>query len=172
LRRSFDPLDMRAMQRAADRIGATGDNSAVEAFLASPEALYFYEVVESNGGSKRHFLEQQVALAHTIYPPLARLLQITGEHRAFDARDWEELAPLLQDPNLSDALQKFCRKIVRHHSFLEIVRRALKRAFWHFVHPHLPRVESQLLAGKWQRHPGGHIEDLAQKIRKLCQDVV
>ena len=114
IRPSFVPSDMRRMQLASERLLATGDNSAVEAWSARCK-LYLYEDV-ANLGSKWRFLQQQVDLAQTISPNLAKLLALFGGDRRLpqrslntplDKKQMDELEQLLNDPNLGNATLKF-----------------------------------------------------------------
>ncbi len=153
IRPCFDPKDMECLQLASERLLTTGDNSAVEAWC-SKCILYFYEDV-ANAGTKWKFLQQQVDLAKTFSPNLARLLAIFGgDHRCFDrnsvnkpldVKQMTELENLLDDPKLSDATLQLCNHIIANYSFEEILEGALKRTVWHHVIPDLARVEAEAL---------------------------
>jgi hypothetical protein len=152
VRPSFAQSDMRRMQLASERLLATGDNSAVEAWCSRCK-LYLYEDV-AICGCKWRFLQQQVDLAMTISPNLSRLLALFGgDCRLSDPSLNETLSPqkmteiehLLRDPNLGDATLQFCDHIVEKYSFKEILERALKRAVWHHCIPELALVEAEAL---------------------------
>lgn len=70
------------MQLIADRLLATGDNTAIESICCFPK-LYFYEDVH-NGGCKNKFLEQQINIANE---KLARLLDLFGSNFNLFAED-------------------------------------------------------------------------------------
>ncbi|NGX46591.1 MAG: hypothetical protein K940chlam2_01787 [Chlamydiae bacterium] len=147
VRTSFAPSDMAPMQLAAERILATGDNSAVEAFCARCQ-LYLYEDV-SNGGCKWRFLQQQVDLAKTISPNLGKLLALFGDDRRLEqsSRDGRmaEIEPLLQDPDLGKATLALCTHITENYSFDSVLEGALKRTAWHHVIPELATIEAETL---------------------------
>ena len=84
VRPSFSPKDMKRMQLASERLLATGDNSAAEAW-ASRCKLYLYEDV-ANLGCKWRFLQQQVDLAQSISPNLAKLVALFCGDERMDPR--------------------------------------------------------------------------------------
>ncbi len=142
VRPSFLPNDMKRMQLASERLLATGDNSAAEAWAAQCK-LYLYEDV-SNAGGKWKFLRQQVDLARAISPNLAELLALFGGDDRFadnplnkplDKTRMERLERLLSDPDLGNATLKFCNKIVNEYSFEEILEGQVKRVAWKHYDP-------------------------------------
>jgi hypothetical protein len=139
LRPSFVPIDMKRMQLASERLLATGDNSAVEAW-SSRCKLYLYEDV-ANLGSKWKFLQQQVDFAKTISPNLAKLLALFGGDRrlpqpslnmAFDKAKMDQLERLLEDPDLGSATIRFCNQIIKNYSFNEVLEGTVKRVAWQY----------------------------------------
>lgn len=146
VRPSFIPNDMKQLQLASERLLATGDNSAAEAW-ASRCKLYLYE----NFGLKGEFLQQQVDLAKSISPNLAKLLalfadgKIIGEHKPLNEEKMAELERLLNDPNLSDATIKFCNQIIQNYSFKELLEGGIKRTVWHRMIPELAGIEADAL---------------------------
>lgn len=147
VRTSFAPSDMAPMQLAAERILATGDNSAVEAFCARCQ-LYLYEDV-ANGGCKWRFLQQQVDLAKTISPNLGKLLALFGGDRRLEKSSPDErmaeIELLLQDPELGKATLALCTHITENYSFDSVLEGALKRTAWHHVIPELATIEAETL---------------------------
>ena len=134
IRPSFTPEDVFCLQLAAERILATGDNSAIEAFC-SRCSLYVYEALRH----KREFFKQQQALAEDVSPTLARLLRLFAENS--DQRS--ELANLLNDPLLKTHTLQFCQMISSRFSFQERLQAALKRVVWQAVRPDLKELEEQ-----------------------------
>lgn len=140
-RSSFDPNDMRRMQLASERLLATGDNSAAEAWGARCK-LYLYEDV-ANGGSKWRFLEQQVDLAQTISPNLAKLLALFGGdsrlipepslNKPFSREEMVQMEQLLNDPDLGNDTLAFCNDIIKNYSFYEVLEETIKRIGWQYT---------------------------------------
>lgn len=152
VRPSFTPNDMRQIQLASERLLATGDNSAVEAWCARCK-LYLYEDV-ANGGCKWRFLQQQVDLAQTISPNLSKLLALFGGDRRLSdhfpnkplsSQKMEEIEQLLNDPHLSTATLQFCEHITSNYSFDEVFEAAIKRTVWHHCIPELAKIEGDTL---------------------------
>ena len=114
-RSKFSPHDMKCLQLASEGILATGDNTACEAFAAKC-AFYLYEDV-ANGGTKKEFLQQQIAIARQISPDLARLLELGGQNRPLTADEREEAKRILKDPYLKQHTVQFCETITTHYSF-------------------------------------------------------
>ncbi len=151
-RSSFVPSDMKYMQLAAERLLATGDNSAIEAWCARCK-LYLYEDV-ANMGCKWRFLQQQVDLAQIISPSLSKLLALFGGdqrlpepflNQTLDKKKMTELEELLNDPQLSDATLRFCDHIISHYAFPAILEGSLKRAAWHYLIPELAQIEAEAI---------------------------
>lgn len=148
VRPSFIPHDMKQLQLASERLLATGDNSAAEAW-ASRCKLYLYE----NFSEKGEFLQQQIDLAKSISPNLAKLLELfadgkikwTHSHKPLNEEKMAELERLLNDPNLSDATIKFCNQIVQNYSFKEVLEGGIKRIVWHLMIPELAGIEANAL---------------------------
>jgi len=154
LRPAFSPNDIKQLQLSSDRLLATGDNTAVEAWCARCK-LYLYEDV-ANGGCKWRFLQQQVDLAKTISPNLSRLLALFGGDRRlpnridllskdFSAETLAEIELILDDPNIEKETFKFCKTIVEKFSFEEVLKAALKRCAWQYYLPELVKLESETL---------------------------
>ncbi len=140
----FSPKDVFFMQLAAERLLATGDNSAAESW-SSRCKLYLYENL-SYFGFKREFLEQQVGLALEFSPSLSRLLSLFGGlegevNTPFNAGQLKEAELLLTDPHLAEATLQFCDYILANYSFSGVLQGAIKRAVWHYVMPELSEVE-------------------------------
>jgi len=141
VRPSFISSDMKQLQLASERILATGDNSAAEAW-SSRCKLYLYETI----WHKTSFLEQQVNLAKDISPNLAKLLAMFGEeNRPFEKEQMSELEQILSDPNLSDATLKFCDRIIQDYSFEPVLEGGIKRTVWHRTIPELAEIEAATL---------------------------
>lgn len=162
----FAPDDMRWLQLASERLLATGDNSAAEAFAARCQ-LYFYEDVDSKPGYKWRFLQQQVDLAHQFSPNFAKLLALFGGDKRYPSYNASlnkplnreqmiEMEQLLNAPNLSSATLQFCHHIIDNYSFeknLEIsLEGSLKRAAWHRANPELLSKEKNSL---WREYLEG-----------------
>lgn len=142
LRPSFMPSDMRRLQLASERMLATGDNSAAEAWAARCK-LYVYEDVH-NGGCKKRFLMQQIALANKIFPEIGELLNLFGAKRSSDDLSEEEMKraeEILLNPELPAKTLELCNTITQNYSFQSILKGALKRAAWHHVLPELEHIE-------------------------------
>jgi hypothetical protein len=157
VRSSFAPDDMKQLQLASERLVATGDNSAVEAWCARCK-LYLYEDV-AKGGCKWKFLQQQVDLAEKISPNLSRLLALFGgderlpkplRNQRLDKQKMEELEQLLNDPKLGQATLQFCHHITKNYSFEPLFEGAIKRILWHHCIPELIRTESETLDEEFQ----------------------
>jgi hypothetical protein len=149
IRPSFTPTDMKWLQLASERILATGDNTPTEAWCARCR-LYFYENI---GGDKDAFLAQQIDLAKSISPNLARILQLfagQGNRRYLFKTEKAEMQQLLEDPDLDEATLKFCAQIIENYSFAEVIEGALKRAAWHYVLPELSQIEASTLDGEFR----------------------
>ncbi|HXF29838.1 MAG TPA: DUF562 domain-containing protein, partial [Chlamydiales bacterium] len=145
VRPSFLPYDMKMLQLAAERLLATGDNTAAEAWAARCK-LYQYENV-SNCGCKTTFLAQQVALAKTVSLSLARFIEIAGQssrHELPEADLFEAIA-LVESDGFSKATQEFCRVIAQNYSFKPVLEGALKRAAWMHTLPELMKEEAEAL---------------------------
>jgi hypothetical protein len=142
---SFSADDMRQMQLAAERLLATGDNSAIEAWCARCR-LYLYETWPH----KKVFLQQQMNVAKEISPSLSRLLCLFGgddKSSILSKEEMIEVEQLLNDPELSTATLQLCKKITTSYSFSEVLEGALKRSAWHHCIPDLARVEAESFDG-------------------------
>ncbi len=157
VRPNFTPSDMKCLQLSSERILATGDNSAVEAWCARCK-LYLYEDV-ANGGCKWRFLQQQVDLAETISPNLSKLLALFGEDRRLlknalnsplSAEKMAEMEECLLDPHLSESTEQFCHLITTQYSFGKVLEGSLKRAAWHHIIPELQEVEAKALSREFR----------------------
>ena len=141
VRSSFSPDDMKCLQLSSERLLATGDNTAAEAW-ASKCILYLYEVV----GDKNLFLEQQVAVANEIYPPLGEFIQLTGISRSLFPKEMRKVTKILEnDPYLPQATLDFCNHITKYYSFTPVLEGALKRTAWHTTIPHLMQMEEDTM---------------------------
>ncbi|NGX39600.1 MAG: hypothetical protein KR126chlam1_00932 [Chlamydiae bacterium] len=158
MRPSFSPGDMRRLQLASERLLATGDNSAAEAW-ASRCKLYHYEIFSPI--TKEKFLQQQIAVAKDIYTPLGELLDLVGSNDELSSVQMKELFSLLQDPKLHEKTLAFCQYVTENYSFAENLEGGLKRAAWNGVMPGVEdegplalcsRVEAFIES---QRVPGG-----------------
>jgi hypothetical protein len=143
LRPWFHPQDMKFLQLASERLLATGDNTAAEAW-ASKCILYLYEDV-ANMGCKWKFVEQQVDLAMTVYPPLGKFIRLCAQINTLSKGEVDQVIQILQDPRLSKATLDFCNKIVENYSFEELLEGALKRTAWHQVLPKLAEAEAEVM---------------------------
>jgi len=146
VRPSIDPKDMRRIQLASERLLATGDNSALEAWCARC-ILYFYEDV-ANHGDKWRFLQQQVESTKLFSPTLSRLLALFGNDRRLSPEDHyttAKMEELLKDPGLPEATFQFCKFIAKNYSFREVLEGAIKRAAWHHCMPELADIEMKTL---------------------------
>ena len=144
LRPSFRPNDMKYLQLASERLLATGDNSAAEAWAARCK-LFVYEDV-ANLGCKNEFLKQQIELANSISPNLGTLL------RMFDMRnppltdeEMDLVIKILQSPSLAKETLQFCHLITQNYSFKNILEGALKRTAWHHCIPELMNDEIDVM---------------------------
>jgi hypothetical protein len=136
LRPSFKPNDMKWLQLASERILATGDNTAAEAWAARCK-LYVYEDV-ANHGCKNAFLKQQVELANTISLNLGTLLQTFGRNNPpLSTEEMDQMIAILQNPSLSKDTLQFCNLITQNYSFGKILEGALKRTAWLHCMPEL-----------------------------------
>jgi len=153
----FKPPDVRRLQLSAERLLATGDNSAVEAWSARCK-LYLYEDIETIG-CKWRFLQQQVDLAKTVSPNLGKLLALFGGDRRLPDPSLNkpltpdkmaEMEALLHDPELPRATLQFCNLITTHYSFYSVLEGALKRAVWHHCLPELAPLEATTLDPSFQ----------------------
>ncbi len=140
VRSRFSPNDMKNLQLASERLFATGDNSAAESF-ASRCKLYLYEDLAD--GCKWLFLQQQIALAHALFPPFGRLLALGGKLEPLTEAEWEETQKILQDPLLTEATMLFCRVITVQYSFAEKFEGFIKRKAWHQCIPSLIDIEAE-----------------------------
>jgi len=151
MRPFFQPEDMKNLQLAAERLLATGDNTAAESW-ASKCKLYLYEDIgNSTTGCKRRFLAQQVKLASSIYPPLGELLRIAGTLWSVPKKKMETVRKILADPKLSKKTVEFCHKVIKDYSFSEILEGGLKRAAWHYVLPSLIQAEADAMDGAFKK---------------------
>lgn len=152
IRPSFLPCDMKQMQLASERLLATGDNTALEAWCARCK-LYLYEDV-ANLGCKWRFLQQQVDLAKTISPALSELLALFGGDKRLPNNSLNEplnieqmskIEELLNDPTLSEATIEFCHHITENYSFQNVLIGAIKRTAWHYIIPELAQLEADVI---------------------------
>lgn len=166
VRPKFNPVDMKCMQLASERLLATGDNSAVESWCVRCK-LYLYEDV-SNMGCKWRFLQQQVDLAKTISPNLSKLLALFGGDKRLPDRflnvplseeKMAEMELLLNDPNLSDETLQFCDKITGDYSFDKVLAAALLRTAWHHYLPELAKIEAESMDEAFQSGLVNYVKD-------------
>jgi hypothetical protein len=138
--------DFKQIQLASERLMATGDNSAAEAWCARCK-LFLYENVDN--GCKAPFVRQQVQLAETFSPNLAMILHLFGTIRRgewFNCQSFRtEMEGLLSKPEISDDTLTFCQKIAQDYSFEPVLQGAIKRAVWHHVLPELQGVEAEAM---------------------------
>ena len=146
VRSSFNPNDMKMMQLAAERLLATGDNSAVEAFCARCK-LYVYENVRNSPIVKQSFLKQQIKAAASISQEVSRLLELFGNaKKLFSAEQIQELQGIFKKKNLGEETIRFCDEIVKNYSFRFLFEGALKRVAWHTTNPEkFTQVEMEAL---------------------------
>lgn len=138
---TFSPSDMKWLQLAAERLLATGDNSATEAWAARCK-FYMYEV---HGIFKHKFLQQQVEVARRIRPELGEILELGAKSAVLSEEEMARCIEILQEPALADATLQFCRDVINNYSFQEILEGALKRTAWHHVLPHLIDEEADAM---------------------------
>ncbi len=150
----FTPEDVFFMQLAAERLLATGDNSAVESWCSRCK-LYLYEDV-NNWGYKWKFLSEQVSLAAEFSPQLSRLLSLFGGscrnrslNKPFTDEEIDEVEEILKDPGLAEATLQFCDHIVTNYSLAEVLEGSIKRSLWHKLKPNLLEVESKAFPKKF-----------------------
>ncbi len=132
IRPSFKPNDMKQLQLASERLIATGDNTAIESWAARCK-LYLYECFPH----KAEFLNQQITLAKTIAPSVAKLLEYSVST--------SELEEILKDPALAEDTLKFCKYITEHCSFDPIFEAGIKRTAWHHTIPELMTIEEDII---------------------------
>ena len=175
----FSPEDMRLLQLAAERLLATGDNSAVEALCARC-ILYLYEDVD-NVSCKNRFLQQQVDEAKKISPILSQLLALFGGdkrlpnyslNKPLNAQQMAEIECLLHDPDLSDATLRFCNHIVKNFSFYKVVEGALKRVAWHYLCPELSQIEATALDESFRLRLVAYLQAQVQVNEEMTPDKV
>lgn len=146
LRESFSPSDMRLLQLASERLLATGDNSAAEAWAARCKLYVYEDVANAWDGCKKAFLEQQVELAKTISSDLGTLLQLFGRtDPSLSADEMSQVVEILRDPSLSQETLQFCNHITTNYSFGDVLEAVLKRAAWHYYIPELMNEESDVM---------------------------
>lgn len=172
IRPAFTPFDIKQMQLAAERLLATGDNSAVESWCARCK-LYVYEDVK-NMGCKWRFLQQQVDVAQTISPSLSQLLALFGGDRRsyhdsltnkpLDETNRRKMEELLNRPDLSDATLQFCDRITSDYSFDDVLEGALKRAAWHHLIPQLMEVEANTIDEEFRSGFISYLKDPAKRV--------
>jgi hypothetical protein len=152
-RRHFPPQDMKWLQLAAERLLATGDNSAVESWCARCK-LYVYEDVNELFGCKWLFLQQQVDLAQTISPALGKLLALFGGDQRyypgplnmqFTTAQMNELEALLATPDLGEKTLQFCQIVTTNYPFDKALEGAIKRCVWNYLLPALQQIEADAL---------------------------
>lgn len=142
LRKSFTPNDMKYLQLSSERIMATGDNSAAEAFQARCK-LYVYEIYnDPKVGFKDRFLKQQIKIAQEIYPPLAKFLDLKANPKKGTGG---QIFDILKDPKLSEKTLEFCQRITKKYSFKKPLLGDLKRKAWHHVKSGLLDLEAELI---------------------------
>ena len=152
---------MRKLQLASERLIATGDNTAVEAWGARCK-LYIYEDV-ATGGCKFKFLQQQIALAKMVSSSLARLLELGGKER-LSAEERGEAVMILKDPLLANSTLQFCKVITDNYSFHNVLEGSLKRALWHHLEPSLIDHEVSSLGKEFYSQLVNFQIDVPQKI--------
>lgn len=144
LRPSFKPNDMKYLQLASERLLATGDNSAAEAWAARCK-LFVYEDV-ANLGCKNEFLKQQIELANSISPNLGTLLRIFDRRNPpLNDEEMDLVIKILQSPSLAKETMQFCNLITQNYSFKNILEGALKRVAWHHCIPELMNEEIDVM---------------------------
>lgn len=175
IRARFSPIDMHYLQRASERLLATGDNSALESWSAGCK-LYLYEDLSKYGnGSKRRFLEQQMEVAEQFSPSLRRLLEIFGylpdademAKGSLSQNRMEEAAQLLEDPDLPEATFRMCRHIVSQYSFAKVLEVALMRSAWHSSLPQLAQIEEEMLPDDFKSSVVQYL-DSAPRLKKIA----
>lgn len=125
-----------------------------------------YEDV-ANMGFKSRFLQQQVDLAQTLSPNLAKLLALFGGDRRLpqnflnqplSREKMEEIEQFLNDPALSQATLQFCEHITSNYSFEEVLEGAIKRTVWHHCLADLVKIESEALDEGFQKGFVSHLK--------------
>lgn len=165
VRQSFLPTDMKRLQLASERILATGDNTAAEAW-ASRCILYLYEDV-SNLGCKEAFLQQQVAIASKIDSQLAEFLRIGGKNDPLSKEEMDFMITCLQNPSFSQHTLDFCTYITEHFSFRDVLEGALKRVAWQYCLPELVDIEITCLDDSVKQGILDHFKDFTTQEQLL-----
>ncbi len=149
VRPSFKPSDMKYLQLASERLLATGDNTAAEAWAAKCK-LYVYEDV-ANKGCKGDFLKQQVEVAKTISQDLGTLLHLFGKNNVpLSSEEMEQAVSILQNSSLAEETLQFCQQITQQYSFAPVLEGALKRAAWQQCIPKLIEEEADAMDRTWK----------------------
>lgn len=143
---SISPDDFRRLQLASDRLLATGDNSAAEAWAARPPRLYLYEDI----GFKNDFLEQQIRVAKKVAPLLGEILCLFSSVIRFEEIEISILTKLLQKDSLEEDVSKFCQYIIHNFSLEPIFKGAILRAAWHAANPNLMEEEVDATRQIWE----------------------
>ena len=146
LRENFSYVDVKYMQLAAERILATGDNSAAEAWCAKCK-LYLYDVYAL--GCKDIFLNQQVKVANECSENVGKLLELFYSYRHEESVNTKQefdqknhlFRSLLNAPSLQNETLAFCDKIIKDFDFEKILENSLKRCVWNHVNPNLKKIE-------------------------------
>lgn len=168
LRPAFKPLDMRRLQLAAERLLGTGDNSAAEN-MAARCILYLYEPITE--GAKTRFLDQQIGIANTISPDLAKLLDLFKTVDFTDVsvhKQIQEVERILQRPTLSQETMQFCKTITDNFSFKPILKAAILRTLWHNAIPELMKIEADALDNEFKT---GLVDSLKNGVEYKSQTI-
>ncbi|GAB4233340.1 MAG: hypothetical protein Tsb0021_12310 [Chlamydiales bacterium] len=169
VRPSFHPNDMKQLQLASQRILATGMNSPAEAWASRCE-LFLYEDV-NNGGRTGDFLKQQVKVAESVHPKLARFMAIMGDkdkkyhekNVVLSHKEMEEVRELLKDPEISVATLKFCEHVQKNYRFEKALLASLKRVYWHHLIPDLKKVEVETMDPEFKEALFHHLKTLSNE---------
>lgn len=154
LHQCFSKNDMRCLQLASERILATGDNSACEAF-SSRFKLYMYEDISKqrdpeeyigNSFRKGEFLNQQIRVGTEVYPPLGRFLKLSSQEVQLTEGQMKEMETILSDPGIAPAFLKFAETITRNYQFKPLLEGMIRRHFWKRHYPKFFDLEKSLLA--------------------------
>lgn len=151
-RPSFTPHDMKQLQLSSERMIATGDNTAIEAWCAKCK-LFLYECLPHKLG----FKEQQIDLAKKMAPAMSRLLELPNDCST------SKLEKAVHDPDLEKDTLNFCKYVVEHCSFGPIFEAGIKRAAWHHIIPDLVTIEEQTIDKEFQTDLIQYVKDPKSK---------
>jgi hypothetical protein len=135
------PEDVKQLELASERILATGDNSASQAFTARCK-MYMYELV---GMHKTTYSQQQIQLGASVLPELGEFLTLASIEKEWTPEETARVCELIQHPALHRACFDFCQLISREYDFEPVLEASLKRALWMHVIPELMAEEASAM---------------------------